>query len=166
MYFDEEIRYSENDDRFLNIQSRKEDRSYWYCLEDVYDYAIETIEKNEFNFLCVAERDIETWDQKIKMIDKSIMYTINEVIDTSKPFYDGPNSKMSPREIVSVIATDEKAMFKKPLFSVERLEDGGYFIWTENLFEDISGYIASSDYADVFEPIFPEDKLKYKSLIY
>lgn len=144
--FGEWVNYNSTDTRLIEIDG------IYYCREDLYDYAVDLIEKNVFDYPCIKEYDWETDQSVIRMLDKSLIDTVDEIIQTVEPESIYPETY----DIVTVMATDEKGLFMHSLFYVEKLENG-YFISMDNLSEDISGYVVPKEYEAQFEDLFTEE---------
>lgn len=148
--FSEWVSYSENDTRLIQVEG------IYYCREDLYQYAKDLLEKNEFEYPCFKYYNFETGEETLKMLDKSFIDTVNKIIDTVEPSKDYPDTYDMVTNVVTIMATDKEGLFMHGLFYVEQLEDG-YFISMDNLADDIAGYIVPQKYHSQFEDLFPED---------
>lgn len=126
---------------------------YYYCREDLYDYAVNLLEENVFDYYCANLYDSETGEYHIQMLDKSLIDTVDKIIYSVEPLSEYPETYSQ----VSVMATDKEAMFMHDIFYVEYLVDGGYFISMENLADDIYGYVVPKEYEEEFDILFPEE---------
>ena len=145
--FGEWVSYSEKDTRLIQVDT------VYYCREDLYDYAVDLIEKNVFEYPCFRYYDFETGEETFKILNQSFIDTVNKIIDTVEPSKTYPESY----DIVTIMATDREGLFMHSLFYVEQLEDG-YFISMDNLADDIYGYVVPKKFHSQFEEIFPEDE--------
>lgn len=138
--------YNSTDTRLIEIEG------IYYCREDIYDYATDLLDRNEFEYLCMIDYDKKN---TVKMLDESLIQTVDIIISTVEPMMEYPDEIY---DTVSIMATDETALFMHDLFRVEKLKYG-YAITLDNLSNDIYGYPVPSIYNYQFEKFFPESEV-------
>lgn len=140
--------YNSDDTRLIDIEG------IYYCREDIYDYATDLLDSNEFDYLCMTDYDVETRKDTVKMLDESLIQTVDIIILTVEPMLEYTGGI---RDTVSIMATDKTALFMHDLFRVEKLEYG-YAITMDNLSNDIYGYMVPAIYNYQFENLFSESE--------